>query len=235
MGSKNAAKAHFLTRNELWSFVHKKWHGLENSPAITRLGSFKSIDRRSHSFCGDIVAANIEFKARLHDPDAQEQVAESIAGIAPEVLFQRDTFFHVPHGRLKLREISGGQPHLIQYFREDQPSVRRSDYVIAPVADPMMLIEALDRSNGIRGVIRKVRKLWLVGNTRIHFDAVDGVGNFVELEVVLDPDQSDEEGHKIAVDLMNQLDIRDQDIVDVAYIDLLESCESVPLKSKPDK
>ncbi len=168
------------------------------------------------------MAANIEFKARLHNVAEQERAAESLAGVAPEILFQRDTFFYSNHGRLKLREISGGEPHLIQYFRDDEAEVRRSDYLIVPVADPTMFVEAMDRAQGIRGVVRKVRKLWIVGQTRIHFDAVDGLGEFVELEVVLDDEQTDAEGKSVAEQIMQALDIRHDDIVECAYIDLIE-------------
>ena len=169
--------------------------------------------------------ANIEFKARLRNAPDQERAAELLAGVAPEILFQRDTFFHANHGRLKLREISGADPHLIQYFRDDSAEVRRSDYLIVPVADPAMFVEAMDRAQGIRGIVRKVRKLWIVGQTRIHFDSVDGLGEFVELEVVLKNEQTDDDGRSVAEKIMKSLDIRHDDIIECAYIDLIEQGE----------
>ena len=75
---------------------------------------------------------------------------------------------------------------------------------------------------GIRGIVRKTRYLYLVGQTRIHLDDVEGLGQFMELEVVLKEEQSNEEGQKIAEDLMSALGVERGDLIDGAYMDLLE-------------
>lgn len=41
------------------------------------------------------------------------------------------------------------------------------------------------RSNGIRGVLIKERYLFLYKQTRIHLDKVEGLGDFMELEVII--------------------------------------------------
>ena len=168
------------------------------------------------------MAANIEVKARLHDADHQFQLAAQVAGKPPEQLLQRDTFFNSPNGRLKLREIEGQTSQLIQYFRDDDPELRKSDYVITPVADVESMCSALERSMGIRGVVEKTRSLWIVGQTRIHFDEVKDLGQFVELEFVMQEGQPASEGHEFASDLMGRLEIRESDVIKCAYIDLIE-------------
>ena len=60
-----------------------------------------------------------------------------------------------------------------------------------------------------------------MGQTRVHLDEVEGLGTFVELEVVLRPDQSPAEGTLIATGLMKKLGISDDQLVDRAYLDLL--------------
>lgn len=62
----------------------------------------------------------------------------------------------------------------------------------------------------------------MVGQTRIHIDTVQGLGHFMELEVVLLPDQSVEEGQIIARDLQEKLGVMDSDLIDCAYVDLLD-------------
>ena len=81
---------------------------------------------------------------------------------------------------------------------------------------------ALSRAFGIRGVVRKERKLYRVDRTRIHLDRVAGLGNFMELEVVLETGESDEAAMEIADRLVDQLGITSNDLVEQAYIDLLE-------------
>jgi len=62
-----------------------------------------------------------------------------------------------------------------------------------------------------------------VGQTRVHCDEVDGLGHFMELEVVMKENQSAVEGEEIAKDLMSKLGIEETDLIEGAYIDLLSS------------
>ena len=88
--------------------------------------------------------------------------------------------------------------------------------------DPENLKATLRLALGIRGVVRKTRYLYMVGQTRVHLDDVEGLGQFMELEVVLRDNQSDDEGQAIANDLMEKLGIAPTDLIEGAYMDLLE-------------
>ena len=76
-------------------------------------------------------------------------------------------------------------------------------------------------SNGLRGVVRKRRELILIGQTRVHLDDVEGLGHFMELEVVMREGQSNEDGQQIAQGLMSELGIEESDLIACAYIDLM--------------
>jgi predicted adenylyl cyclase CyaB len=128
----------------------------------------------------------------------------------------------VPHGRLKLRVGVPNPAQLIYYERPDQDGPKRSDYQIFETSDPQNLKRVLSRALGIRGIVRKTRYLYLVGQTRIHLDDVDDLGQFMELEVLLRPGQQDAEGQAIAEDLMSRLGIEPADLLEGAYMDLLE-------------
>lgn len=165
---------------------------------------------------------NIEIKAHAHDPVRQEALAAQLATEPPRVLCQTDTFFPCLRGRLKLRELASDHGELIYYNRPDQAGPKQSEYSIFTTNNPASLRDTLAAALGIRGTVRKRRTLYLTGQTRIHVDEVEGLGHFLELEVVLNMEQSSKEGQKITEDLMHRLDIRSEDLVDTAYIDLLE-------------
>lgn len=45
------------------------------------------------------------------------------------------------------------------------------------------LHEILSDALGQNGIVKKIRRLFMVGQTRIHVDSVEGLGDFMELEV----------------------------------------------------
>jgi predicted adenylyl cyclase CyaB len=167
------------------------------------------------------LARNIEIKARVADLEAVEARARGLSTHGPEELHQDDTFFACAHGRLKLRQFPDGSGQLIHYRRADAEGPKVSDYVIAPAADPDALREALARGCGVLGRVRKRRTLYLVDRTRIHLDRVEGLGDFVELEVVLGETEAEQDGHAIAEGLMRALGIDEAQRVRGAYFDLL--------------
>jgi predicted adenylyl cyclase CyaB len=166
--------------------------------------------------------SNIEIKARLHDIDEIRHRAEELSDTPVEVIPQEDTFFNTSQGRLKLRVVSQDQGQLIYYTRPDQEGPKRSDYHISLTSDPENLKRVLELAFGIRGVVRKTRYLYLVGQTRVHLDDVEGLGQFLELEVVMREGQSDVEGQSIAEGLMAVLGVERGDLLEGAYMDLLE-------------
>ena len=165
---------------------------------------------------------NIEIKARVRDLAGLRARAEGLSDTPVQVIPQEDTFFHTPKGRLKLRRLQPDQAQLVYYERPDQDGPKRSNYHIYETSNPQGLKTALSLALGVRGVVRKTRYLYLAGQTRIHLDDVEGLGQFMELEVVLRDGQSDAEGQAIAEELMTRLGVRQEDLLEGAYMDLLE-------------
>jgi predicted adenylyl cyclase CyaB len=167
---------------------------------------------------------NIEIKARAGDAAGLRRLEDRVAGLAtegPTVLQQDDSFFHCRHGRLKLRVFADGRAELIAYDRPDDGGPKTSTYVRTPVADPTSLRDALGAACGLVGRVRKRRTLYRIGRTRVHLDEVDGLGVFVELEVVLADDEAAAGGVAEAHDLMRRLGIGEDALVAGAYLDLL--------------
>jgi predicted adenylyl cyclase CyaB len=166
---------------------------------------------------------NIEIKARLRDPEAVRARAEALSDTPVQIIPQEDTFFNVPRGRLKLRELAPDRGQLVYYERPDVAGPKRSDYILAATTEPSALKAALTAALGVRGVVRKRRCLYLAGQTRIHLDEVEDLGTFVELEVVLRPGQTDAEGQAIADGLLAKLGVQEDDLLEGAYMDLIEA------------
>lgn len=99
--------------------------------------------------------------------------------------------------------------------------LRASYYQMAATTDPETLMAILGGVLGVLGTVRKTRRLYRVGSTRVHLDEVEGLGAFLELEVVLGPGDSPDEGRAVAEDLMRRLGIEPGDLVGRAYLDLL--------------
>jgi predicted adenylyl cyclase CyaB len=167
------------------------------------------------------MGSNIEIKARVHDPAGVEERVKPLATSRSEVLRQEDVFFNCPHGRLKMRVLFDDQAELIHYQRPDEPGPAQSRYSICPVHNPILLRRTLRGALGEAVVVRKERRVYLIEQTRVHLDNVEGLGMFLELEVVLKPGQTPEEGQAIAEDLMRRLGIDSKDLVRLAYADLL--------------
>lgn len=165
---------------------------------------------------------NIEIKARADDLDRLRDIAAALTTSPAEMLDQKDTFYDVPSGRLKLREIAGQLAELIFYQRTDTERPKASHYVRSPVADPSSMHELLARFARPCGVVEKRREVLMVGRTRIHLDQVLDLGNFMELETVLAENESEAEGEKALRDLMTQLAIDPADLIAGAYLDLLD-------------
>jgi predicted adenylyl cyclase CyaB len=167
------------------------------------------------------MARNIEIKAHARDFRKQTRIAAKLGNGKGELILQEDTFFNVPAGRLKLRVFDDGTGELIQYERKDSRGPSESNYLLSPSHNPESLRAALTEALGVRAVVRKHRMVYFCGQTRIHLDLVEGLGSYIELEVVLEDGQRFAEGAAIAEELMALLEIDKNDLVDTAYVDLL--------------
>jgi len=167
------------------------------------------------------MARNIEIKARIDSVDKLLPRARAIANDGPTEIVQDDTFFSCPNGRLKLRAFSETAGELIFYQRPDQAGPKESFYVISRTASPNTLREALLLAYGQCGRVRKHRTLFMAGRTRIHLDRVEGLGDFVELEVVLSEGETTESGVRVAHELLARLGISPRQLIEGAYVDLL--------------
>jgi len=175
---------------------------------------------------------NVELKARDPDPARTLERALALGADDRGEYRQRDTYFAGANGRLKLREHeTGGSPlwdelieyshELIGYSRADSTEARTSSYRRVPLADVAPLHEALEAAYGTLVTVSKRRHLLMWDGVRIHLDDVDGLGTFLELEAVAEPDSDLAGEHDKVARLREELGVEDADLIATSYADLL--------------
>ena len=148
-------------------------------------------------------------------------MCESLGAENQGVLVHRDTYFNVAQGRLKLREEKDGAAQLIAYERADLASQRTSHYRLIDIGEPEELKAALATALGVRVVVAKERRLFLwEGNVRIHLDAVEGLGDFIEFEAVASEDSDLKVEEAQVKRLRKVFEINDADVIANSYCDL---------------
>lgn len=164
---------------------------------------------------------NLEVKARVVSIEAAMETAARLAGSLSLDIQQTDTYFIVHEGRLKLRE-EDDKAELIFYNRPNSREPKYSDYLISEVGNPTVVKKVLESNLGVKTVVTKHRKVFLLENTRIHIDEVDDLGNFVEFEVVLGENTRLDDSRRTVDWLINEFGIKVADLVEGSYCDLLK-------------
>jgi adenylate cyclase class IV len=132
---------------------------------------------------------NIEVKVRLPDPARARAAALAAGAHDAGVEMQVDRYYELDGGRrVKLRTRAGRAAELIRYDRPETAGVRPCDYEVTPVREDDACVVPAGPPVAI---VRKRRELLLLDNVRVHLDAVDGLGSFLELEAVVDARHDD--------------------------------------------
>ena len=166
---------------------------------------------------------NVEVKIRIAAVEAVRARALALGATDHGVIRQTDTYFETPPARavrLKLRQQAPGEDQLIVYRRPDVSGLRTSDFRVVPVADAAGLAHALALAYGTARTVEKARHLLLLGRTRIHLDRVDGLGEFLELEVVLGDGETEGDGEREAERILGGLGLAERPRLPGSYADL---------------
>ena len=133
---------------------------------------------------------NLELKIKTVSHRKFEQILRQIGAEDKGILKQKDVYYKMKNGLLKLR-IENGTYTLIKYLR-DEKGKRWSNYELLKLEgkNPEKYLSEILM---IEGVVEKQRKLFMYKNTRVHLDTVKGLGKFLELETLLVAGRKDAE------------------------------------------
>ncbi len=164
---------------------------------------------------------NFEFKARTVKLDVLEKKLLHLNPIFFGKDQQTDTYFNVTKGRLKLRE-GNIENALIYYERQDLHGAKQSDILLYQHQPDSSLKEILSKLHEIKVIVKKVRKIYFIENVKFHFDTIDELGTFLEVEAI------DTKG-EIGIEKLKQqcrkyadlFEVKIEDYVSVSYSDMI--------------
>jgi adenylate cyclase class 2 len=165
---------------------------------------------------------NIEIKAKCFHPEKVEAFLLSNGARFVGLDHQKDTYFNVPSGRLKLRQGNIEQT-LIFYNRPDQEGPKQSDFYLSKMTDGVATEQLLEKALGIKVVVDKYRKIFYIGNVKLHLDDVPGLGSFVEIEAgnLADPSKTIDDLKAQCDHYMKAFEVSDSDLIHHSYSDMV--------------
>lgn len=166
------------------------------------------------------MAKNLEFKVRYESLSVLIPMLTNLQAKHKETIYQVDTYFNNPKGRLKLRETDEAtEGWLIYYERPNEVESRYSLYELCEIHKPTILKKLLTDALGVKTIVKKQRSIWIYKNTRIHLDNVTDLGEFVELETVFQG-QSDTDATKEHEHVKDILKLNSAEPIAVSYSEL---------------
>lgn len=163
---------------------------------------------------------NFEFKARTNDLNLLEKKLLKLDPVFKGEDHQVDTYFWVEKGRLKLRE-GNIENSLIYYERNDISNSKKSDILLYQFQPNLSLKEILTKIHGIKVIVNKKRKIYFIENVKFHFDTVEKLGTFVEVEAIETGNIGIEKLKDQCKDYANLLEVKDSDYESHSYSDLI--------------
>jgi len=165
----------------------------------------------------------VELKARIEDKEIVKKRILELKAKQLGKFHQVDTYFKVPKGRLKLREIEGNPyAQLIYYERENVASPKKSKVFILEVIRPEEFKKMLKKILDVKSIVDKMREIYLYMGTRIHLDEVKNLGTFIEFEKqTLDNPVDIEKAKDFLKKLMKKLEVNPKNLIKLSYGELI--------------
>lgn len=164
-----------------------------------------------------------EIKAKCANPDKIKNILEVHSADFKGIDHQIDTYFKVNNGRLKLRE-GNIETTLIHYQRENIAGPKKSEVLLYKPEKDSSLKSVLLAANEELVVVDKKRGIYFIDNVKFHIDQVEQLGSFVEIEAIGESDY--ESLWKQCEKYIKLFEIKEEDLIDCSYSDLLMSLQN---------
>ncbi len=166
---------------------------------------------------------NFEFKAKVNNIEDYENKLLKLNPVFKGTDHQIDTYFNAAKGRLKLRE-GNIENSLINYDRENISDSKQSDIILYQHEPNAALKNILVQQLGVKIIVDKKRKIYFIDNVKFHFDIVDSLGTFIEVEAIDSKEEYTIEQLKEQCDkYFSYFGLDKSQLVDKSYSDLVET------------
>jgi adenylate cyclase class 2 len=167
----------------------------------------------------------VELKARVDDHDFLRKKLSALGAKHAGTFQQTDSYFKVPEGRLKLREVKDDSTaELIYYERENIAGPKSDEAFILRVQEPEELKKTLKKMLTPLVVVEKVREIYRYKGTQIHLDTVKKLGKFIEFERQISDDPKRIKKDRLNLEkLMKKLKIDPNNLESLSYSDLIQT------------
>jgi len=160
---------------------------------------------------------NLELKVKLKSFTKIKKLLEGINAEFIKTLNQKDIYYKIKGGLLKLR-IENGEQSIIKYLRDEKGNDRFSnyDFLRFGYGNAEKFFDSVYKTEAI---VQKKRLLFMYDNTRVHLDSVKGLGNFLELETLVLKGKND--AKKRFTYIKKMLELEDLPELKKSYCDLV--------------
>lgn len=170
---------------------------------------------------------NFEFKAKVGELEKYENKLLTLSPTFQGLDHQIDTYFNARQGRLKLRE-GNIENALINYDRENISGSKESKIILYEHPPNIALKNILVRQLGVKIIVDKKRKIYFIENVKFHFDVVEKLGKFIEVEAIDNKGEFAIEELRLQCDkYFNFFELTHDDIIDKSYSDLILDLEKL--------
>lgn len=164
---------------------------------------------------------NFEFKAKVDNLEKYENKLLTLNPKFQGIDHQIDTYFNVHKGRLKLRE-GNIENSLINYERENISGSKISEIILYQHEPNIALKNILTRQLGVKIIVDKKRNIYFIDNVKFHFDLVENLGTFIEVEAIDSKEEfTIEELKKQCDKYFDFFELTINNVIDKSYSDLI--------------
>lgn len=162
---------------------------------------------------------NVEFKAELRDVGLARTICTALGAMPIATLEQTDTYYQMPAGRLKRRQVPDEPTQYVFYHRADRSQPKISQFTLYNESEAMMLYGVQHLPVWL--IVKKSRELLMLGHVRIHLDRVEDLGAFIEFEAVVSPANHVGRCHEAIATLRRELRTAMGEPIACGYSDLM--------------